>query len=65
MISPPKFSAICWAYPIFLEALFQYASLLRETGHAVEAQQVESRAVLLEGSRANRAASNLDLASLP
>ena len=56
---------IGWGHPIFLEALSQYASLLRETGHAVEAQQVEARAAQLKSSGHQGAANNIDLASLP
>jgi tetratricopeptide (TPR) repeat protein len=55
-----------WGHPIFVEALSQYATLLRETGRAPEAQQLEARANQLRSrARQQGAANSNDLASLP
>ena len=54
-----------WGHPIFMEALSQYATLLRETGHPVEAQQIETRVAQLKSSGHQGASTNIDLASLP
>jgi tetratricopeptide (TPR) repeat protein len=55
-----------WGHPMFVQALLQYSRLLRETGRADAAREVEAKASKLKDGNGGRVSGGtFDLASLP